>query len=242
MRHTSLDGALADSACRASLFVSSGHGFDHALGHIRDQRAAASHAMRGSPGCAFMAGHSLAGSRHQRGRRQGRELRHDRRRARSADRGERSTAIAEFRRVRLDATGIAEWPQLVAALDRRLRAEREIRPPRRISSARAGNPPARARCPAHLRRDADLLKAEADQAAAASASLVESWTSPSPRRRAEAAWPMHCATRSSARSCCPKLDHLGGGAASRPAAEPARPARRRRGRPRSAARPIAIRN
>lgn len=78
---------------------------------------------------------------------------------------ERMTGIAEFRRVPLDATGIASWTDLVAALSRRLREAREATDTPHLVArvAITGATPLAWR----IRRDADLLKTEADQAAAA---------------------------------------------------------------------------
>ncbi len=78
---------------------------------------------------------------------------------------ERMTGIAEFRRVTLDATGITEWTELVAALGRRLGEERALtQTPHLVARvAITGATPLAWR----IRRDSDLLKAEADQAATA---------------------------------------------------------------------------
>ncbi|HWJ71549.1 MAG TPA: DNA repair exonuclease [Kaistia sp.] len=158
LMHTSLAGAPGhDVYAPSSLADLQAHGFDYwALGHIHLRAAHAGTAtvvMAGMP--------------------QGRDINEAGPKSvslvtvlddRSIRVEERLTSIAEFRRVAVDASGLSEWPDLVAAIGRALRAARtETRSPHLVARLEiAGATPLAWR----MRRDADLLKAEADLAAA----------------------------------------------------------------------------
>lgn len=156
--HTSLAGAPGhDAYAPSSLADLQAHGFDYwALGHIH---ARVAHDGRST---VVMAGMP-----------QGRDINEAGPKSvslvtvlddRSLRVEERLTSIAEFGRVRVDAAGIAEWPDLVAAIGRSLRTARvETRSPHLVTRVEiTGATPLAWR----MRRDADLLKAEADAAAA----------------------------------------------------------------------------
>lgn len=76
---------------------------------------------------------------------------------------ERLTSIAEFRRVQVDLTGLSEWVDVVEAVEEALRSARTQAPsPHLIARLRlTGATPLAWR----IRRDADLLMAEAEQRA-----------------------------------------------------------------------------
>jgi len=159
LMHTSLDGAAGHDVyapCRLADLDASGFGY-WALGHVHQRvvhEGAATVVMAGIP--------------------QGRDINEAGAKSVSLvtvrDDGaisveERMTGIAEFRRVTLDATGIISWQELVTALGKRLGEEREVtQTPHLVARvAITGATPLAWR----IRRDADLLKAEADQAATA---------------------------------------------------------------------------
>ncbi len=158
LMHTSLAGAPGhDVYAPASLADLDAHGFDYwALGHIHQRAAyagAATVVMAGMP--------------------QGRDINEAGPKSvslvtisddRTVHVEERLTSIAEFRRVSVDATGLAEWSDLVAAVGTALAAARnETRSPHLVARLElSGATPLAWR----IRRDADLLKAEADMAAA----------------------------------------------------------------------------
>ncbi len=158
LMHTSLAGAPGhDVYAPASLAELQANGFDYwALGHIHQRAAhegAATVVMAGMP--------------------QGRDINEAGPKSvslvtiaddRSVHVEERLTSIAEFRRVPVDATGLTEWSELVAAVGTALAAARaETRSPHLVARLElAGTTPLAWR----IRRDADLLKAEADMAAA----------------------------------------------------------------------------
>ena len=163
LMHTSLAGAPGhDVYAPASLADLHGHGFDYwALGHIH-QRAV--HAASTSPGSAMVV---MAGMP------QGRDINEAGPKSvslvtvgddRSVTVEERLTSIAEFRRVAVDAGGLADWSDLVTAVGSALAAARtETRSPHLVARVEiSGATPLAWR----MRRDADLLKAEADTAAA----------------------------------------------------------------------------
>lgn len=158
LMHTSLAGAPGhDAYAPSNLADLQAHGFDYwALGHIHARTAHEGQStvvMAGMP--------------------QGRDINEAGPKSvtlvtvlddRSIRVEERLTSIAEFGRVRVDAAGVTEWPDLVATVGRSLRSARaETRSPHLVARVEiTGATPLAWR----MRRDADLLKAEADAAAA----------------------------------------------------------------------------
>ncbi len=160
--HTSLAGAPGhDVYAPSSLADLHGHGFDYwALGHVHQRAAHAASARAGGP-MVVMAGMP-----------QGRDINEAGPKSvslvtvgddRSITVEERPTSIAEFRRVAVDGSGLSDWSDLVAAIARALAVARtETRSPHLVARVEiSGATPLAWR----MRRDADLLKAEADRAA-----------------------------------------------------------------------------
>lgn len=159
LMHTSLGGAAGhDVYAPCSLADLDASGFSYwALGHIHlraAHRGAATVVMAGMP--------------------QGRDINEAGPKSvslvtigddRSVTVEERLTSIAEFRRVAVDASGIDEWPDLVAAIGGALAAARKATPSEHLVARLEllGATPLAWR----IRRDADLLKAEADEKALA---------------------------------------------------------------------------
>lgn len=156
--HTSLGGAPGhDVYAPCSLSELKATGFAYwALGHIHQRNVAAE-----GPQGVVMAGNP-----------QGRDINEAGAKSvtlvtigadRSVRMEERLTSIAEFRRVTLDVSTITEWPALADALGRALEAERTaVRSPHMVARIQlAGTTPLAWR----MRRDLDLLKAEAEERA-----------------------------------------------------------------------------
>ncbi len=157
--HTSLAGAEGhDTYAPCSLADLIGHGFDYwGLGHVHKREVHAE-----SPCTVVMPGNP-----------QGRDISEAGPKSATlvmiADDGritleERVTSIAQFERVQIDVTGLAEWPDILGALETGLRVTRD--------AAVSDHLVARLEIVGHttlalrLRRDPDVLLGEAQQAAA----------------------------------------------------------------------------